>query len=248
MKNAEQDFKDELEIFRTESESASQFFYAYLAVDEVAKHNKRVLRLLNENPLFWNTVVGALQSSALIALHRVFNNRSRHNVDSLLCIAEASPSIFSIEALGRRIQSINQVSQDWLDEFLKSAHHPTTDDFKRIRGHVEKHKQIYETKYAGLRNKVFAHRVASGSADIQILVAKTNIHELERMFVFLLKLHEAFWQQFFNGRRLLLRPLRHSARRLRDSPPASIHSRGVHERISREVANVLLTCASKLRV
>jgi hypothetical protein len=57
---AEQQFESELEIFRKECEEASQFFYAYLGVHEVAKHKRRVVRFLNENPLFWNTVVGAL--------------------------------------------------------------------------------------------------------------------------------------------------------------------------------------------
>jgi len=35
--NPEQRFKAELEIFRKEAESAAQFFYAYLAIDETAK-------------------------------------------------------------------------------------------------------------------------------------------------------------------------------------------------------------------
>jgi len=246
MTNAERQFESELEIFRTESEAATQFFYGYLAVHEVAKHHKRVFRLLNQYALFWNTVLGALQTSALIALHRIFNNRSRHNVDSLLRIAETNPFIFSKHALGPRKQGDNQIQPGWLNEYLENAYEPTTEDFRRIRGHVEKYKQIYEAKYAGLRNKVYAHKVASDSAEIQTLVAKTDIREMERLFVFLLKLHETLWQLFVNGRKPVLRPLRYSAKRMRTSPSPTSRGNSVQERITSEAEQLLLrACATQ---
>ena len=243
--NAEQKFESELETFRKECEAASQFFYAYLAVHEVAKHKRRVFRFLNENPLFWNTVVGALQTSALITLHRVFNHRSRYNINSLVGIAETNPSIFSKQALGRRKQGNNQIQPEWLNQYLKNAYEPTTEDFRRIRGHVEKYEQIYEAHYAGLRNKVYAHKVASDPAEIQTLVAKTDIREMERLFVFLLKLYETLRELFVNGRKPVLRPLRYSARRLRSSPSPPSHGRGVHEDITREAVKVLNACAAQ---
>jgi len=43
MTNIDQDFEDELELFRTETEGAAQFFYGYLAIHEVAKRRKDVL-------------------------------------------------------------------------------------------------------------------------------------------------------------------------------------------------------------
>ena len=101
--SAEEQFQFELETFRKESEAASQFFYAYLAMHEVAGHDRSVLSYLNDNGLLWSTIAGALQMSALVALHRILNHRSRHNVDSLLRIAEANLPIFSKQALGRHI-------------------------------------------------------------------------------------------------------------------------------------------------
>ena len=67
------DFASELELFRTEAESAVQFFYAWDAVHTVAAANPKVRHLLNEAPLFWNTSLGALQASTLVALGRVFD-------------------------------------------------------------------------------------------------------------------------------------------------------------------------------
>lgn len=65
-------FERELEVFRTEYEAATQFYFAFLAVHAVAYQHKSVETLLNRAPLFWNTCMGALQTSAFIALGRVF--------------------------------------------------------------------------------------------------------------------------------------------------------------------------------
>jgi pimeloyl-ACP methyl ester carboxylesterase len=69
----EQEFERELEIFRTEVESASQFFYAYLSIRAVAGDRRRVFRLLNETPLFWNTALGGLQTASFVVLARAFD-------------------------------------------------------------------------------------------------------------------------------------------------------------------------------
>lgn len=62
--NAEADFERELEVFRTEAETAAQFFYAYLDIHGCAGADKAVYRLLNTAPLFWNTILGGLQTGA----------------------------------------------------------------------------------------------------------------------------------------------------------------------------------------
>ena len=93
------DFESELALFRTEAESAIQFFYAWDATHAVAAKDKKVVHLLNEAPLFWNTALGALQMSSLVALGRVFDpDQKNHNISRLLSIAHANPDIFSKEA------------------------------------------------------------------------------------------------------------------------------------------------------
>ena len=98
----EENFANELEVFRTEAESGIQYFYSYLAVHAVAGEHKEVHRLLNRAPLFWNIALGALQTSTFIALGRVFDQKSKHNVDRLLKIAQSNMAIFSKEALAGR--------------------------------------------------------------------------------------------------------------------------------------------------
>ena len=241
--DAEQQFENELGIFRKECEAASQYFYAYLAVHEVARHERHVFQFLNENPLFWNTVVGALQMSALIALGRIFDQNSPHNLDKVVRIARDNPDIFSKAVLGRRKQGNQREASGWLDKYLQDACMPTTTDFRRLKRHIKKYRRIYESNYRDLRHKVYAHKVASDPGAIQVLVAKTKIREMEQLFVFLLKMCETLWQLYVNGRKPVLRPLRWSAKSLRRLAAAPGEGRGVHEDITREAVKALKACA-----
>ncbi|MPZ37175.1 MAG: hypothetical protein GEU95_03780 [Rhizobiales bacterium] len=58
---AEAEFERELEVFRTEAESAGQFFYAFLAIHAAAAAKRPVLNHINTAPLFWKTMLGALR-------------------------------------------------------------------------------------------------------------------------------------------------------------------------------------------
>jgi AbiU2 len=133
----------ELEVFRTEAESGIQFFYAYLAVHAVAENNRPVYQLLNKAPLFWNTSLGALQTAAFIALGRVFDQNSTHNLDRLLRGAQDNPQLFSKAALGRRKQGANVDPPEWLEDYLSEMYEPTPQDFRRLRSYVRRWRKIY---------------------------------------------------------------------------------------------------------
>jgi HEPN superfamily AbiU2-like protein len=79
MTTDEREFDRELELFRTECEGAAQLFFGYLAIHEVAKRRRTVYQLLSENALFWNTAAGAMQTAAIIAIGRIFDQGSPHN-------------------------------------------------------------------------------------------------------------------------------------------------------------------------
>ncbi len=243
MTSPEAQFKRELEVFRTETETALQFFYAYLTVHAVAADHEPVRRLLNTAPLFWNTNLGALQTAAFIALGRVFDQDSRHNLDRLLRIAQNNLSIFSKASIGARKQGGSPTSRDGLAEYLRDAYVPTPADFRRLQAHVCKHRTIYKASYRNLRNKWFAHKEVSARADIDALFAKTNIRELQKMLGFLGSLHEALWQLFFNGRKPVLRPRRYSVKHMRHSPSPLWQTSAVQERITREAEQFLRSVA-----
>lgn len=236
-------FAKELEVFRTEGDSVTQFFYSFLTVHAVAGEHKGVHRLLNQAPLFWNTALGALQTSTFIALGRVFDQTSKHNVDRLLKIAQSNIAMFSKEALAGRKRRSDANADEWLDEYLRDVYVPTADDFRRLRRHVAKRRKVYENNYRVLRREIFAHKAISAKEDVQALFGKTNVRELQQMLIFLRQLHEALWQLYHNGHKPILRPARYSIKRIREQPSPEHQGRTLQERLTHEISSFLMTAA-----
>jgi HEPN superfamily AbiU2-like protein len=117
--SVEGQFERELGVFPTEAETAAQFFYAFLAIHAAAGAKKPVYRLLNTTPLFWNTILGGLQTAAFVALGRVFDPNSMHSVDQLIRLAIDNPQIFSKAALARRKQGPSNTPPAWLSDYMK---------------------------------------------------------------------------------------------------------------------------------
>lgn len=238
-------FEHDLEVFRTEVETALQFFYGFLAVHASAADTPAVHKLLNTAPLFWNSALGALQTASFVVLGRIFDQKSPHNIGQLLNLAESNPSIFSKPALGRRKSASATNSQSWLADYLKDAYVPKGADFRRMRGYVSKHRKTYVTKYCDLRHKVFAHKEVTDATQVSALFARTNIREMQRMLLFCLSLYEALWALFVNGKRPVLRPRRISVDRIRKRAAKSGRSNAVHERVVEEADAFLKAAAMR---
>jgi hypothetical protein len=234
MIDQDKQFEHELEVFRTEAQSGTQFFYAFLAINDIIVENKKIRHVVNSAPLFWKTNIGALQTAFFITLGRIFDQRSKHNIDSLLRFAQDNKTIFSKDALAKRKRKDSQNADDWLEDFLKESYEPVTDDFRRLRKYVKKYRKIYEANYRDIRRKIYAHKELSDEVQIKQLYQKTKIRELERLFVFLNKLWEALWQLFHNGRKPVLQPMRHSINRIKQLRKPELDSSTVQEQIVKE--------------
>jgi hypothetical protein len=241
---AEAQFERELEVFRTEAATVAQFFYALLVIHAAAGATDQVYRLLNTAPLFWNTILGALQTAGFVALGRVFDQSSTHNVDRLLRLTIDHPQIFSKASLARRKQGDRATPPAWLADYMKDVYVPRLGDLRRLHGYVSKHRKIYNEKYRPLRHQVFAHKEISDATAVSAMFAKTNVRELQRMSMFLLSIYSALWQLFVNGRRPALRTHRYSVRRMRDRAAKNAEDGAVHERLVYE-AERFLNAASK---
>jgi hypothetical protein len=236
-------FELELEIFRTEAEAAAQFFYAYLSVHETAGRHPTVLRLLKTAPLFWNTNLGALQTSAFIVLGRIFDQDSPHNIDRVMKNAQEHQEIFSLTALAARKQGKSATRPDWLDHYLTTSYVPTPSDFRQLRREVSKHRKIYESKYRDIRRKVFAHKMVAGPAEVGALFAKTNVRELQLLITFTGSLYDTLWQLYFNGTKPQLRQGRYSVKAMRNRPTRKGRMQTVQERVTHEAALFLRAAA-----
>lgn len=240
MTKATIEFKRELENFRREGDAAVQFFYVWQAINAVSSTDDAVFRMLNKTPLFWNTMLGALQSATLITLGRIFDpNPDNHSITRLLNIAHGNLYIFSKESLAERKRELSSNADDWLTEYLRDAYTPCKEDFRKLKRYVAIRRRIYERNYGPIRHMVFAHRSASNSANSSALFANTNIRELQKMLVFLRRLHEALWQLFFNGYKPTLRPARYSVNRIREQPSPQIGQHQLQERLTHETEVLL---------
>jgi hypothetical protein len=195
---------------------------------------------LNSAPLFWNTILGGLQTGAFVVLGRIFDGDSAHNVGRLLRLAQDNLQIFSKPAFAQRMQSKTKIAPQDLVDYLKHVYVPKPADFRRLRGYVSRQRKIYLDKYQPLRHRVFAHKELSDAADLSALLARTRIRDIERMLVFLMSLNEALWQLFVNGHKPVLRPHRYSIKRMRERAVHNIRRGGsVHERLVQEAERFL---------
>jgi hypothetical protein len=233
MTSPETEFTRELDVFYAQVQSAIQFFYSWLTVLTVASDDKRVYQFLNQRWLFWNTVLGALQTASFIALGRIFDqDPSTHNIDRLLRIARTNLTIFSKEALAERKRRTSPNADKWLTEYLCRVYVPTADDFRRLSRHVDARRKVYENNYRPLRHKLFAHKQLLDPADIKALFAKTKIRELQQLLIFLSRLYDALWELLHNGWKPNLRAARYSVKAIREQPSPEHRSRAVQERFN----------------
>jgi hypothetical protein len=194
-------FEAELEHFRKQAEGVVQFLASYLTIHNVAARDRAVHRMLSSSALHWNTTLGALQQSAFITLGRIFDQKSEHNIDRLIQLAQAKPTPFSKDALRARKRGTSPEPPEWLDQRIAEAYEPTTADFRELRKEIRKRRSIYESNYRALRNEFFAHSETIDSYEVDALFARTNIGELQELLDFACALHGALWALYFNGTR-----------------------------------------------
>jgi len=198
------EFEKELEIFRTEEETAQQYFFSYLSIRNLAAKNHDVLKMMNTAPLFWITAHHAMLLSAFVALGRIFDKNSRHNIDRLISVASKNLGLFSKGSLQARKQS-DGLPQQQAANYVADAHELTAPDLRMLRKEIARWRRIYEKRYRDVRDKVFAHKGLSHLTQVNELLAKTNVDEMKALFAFMSALYSALWEQFHNG----LRPLLH---------------------------------------
>lgn len=196
---------------------AAHYLYSEMAVQHAASKSKKLLNRLNWTPRFWITHSAATQAAAYLSIARVFDRSSAYNIDALLNTFEASLSLFSLEALAERKRDGQTKNPEWLAEYLKDAYFPTQKDVDRLRSRVAKQRLIYERAIEPARHKYIAHRVKVDQNEVRALFGAGKVKELCRMVTFLYALYQALSQQYLNGRKPILRPLRYSVRTIYDS-------------------------------
>jgi AbiU2 len=203
--------------------------YCYLTIHAVAGQSRSVRHHLNENALFWNTSLYSLQSALILALGRVFETNTPHNVGTFMHAVSANRTVLSRSALRIRKSQIFGNNLAGLNDYMRAARTPRPSDFRRVANLVRTHRNTYIATYRTVRNQVFAHTLVTDAAQISQLFSKTNIRQLERMATYLLHLHDAFWEAFHNGGRLTLRRRRYSIARILRRPKGRAATAAIQE-------------------
>ena len=76
-------FVDELEIFQVEEAAAQQYFFGYLTITQKAAEDGEFLSLIHLYPWFWVTAHHAMFMATFVALGRIFDQGTPHNIRCL---------------------------------------------------------------------------------------------------------------------------------------------------------------------
>jgi hypothetical protein len=238
----EAQFNELLYAYFGDAGQAAQFVYAYLAIHALAGINDDVRRGLNNEALFWNTVLGSLQTSLFIVLGRVFDPNNQYGPYAVLRAARSAPEIFSFDALAERKRRIFGDDQQGLANYMADIKVPTKKHFSRLQGALDGYKKIFDDDYRDLRSKVFAHKVYAGKK-VSDLFSRTNIDDLQRMVAFLGRFFDAWSNTYENGNRLVLRRRRRSVNEMLAKPRGKRLIKPIEEEIVAATARVLESIA-----
>lgn len=207
-----------LKILKRQADDCVTCLYAHLTIHAVTGRSYPIRAQINENALFWNTALRALQTSLILALGRAFEADTPHNVRTFMREMDKNRAAFSRSALRTRKAPIFGDHLRDLDTYIREARIPRPSDFRRVADFVRAHRKAYFATYRDLRNQVFAHTLTVDQEQIARLFSKTNIRQLQRMTTYLNDLHDAFWEAFHNGGRLTVRRRRISIARILRRP------------------------------
>lgn len=231
------DFEKQLSNFSLETTVVASYVYAAMAIQHAASKSKELLGVLNRTPTFWRTCYAAFQSSAYVALGRVFDTRSPYNIEALIASMEYDMGVFSRSALAERKASAGFADPVRLQRYVADAHILDSSDIRRIRRAVARRRLLYDRAIMPVRHRYLAHRQAQGAPDVQDLYGRGKVKEMWQLSCFLLQLHQALSGLYSNGQKPQLRVrTRYSPKVMYDCPG---NYSGPHERIVRDVRTLM---------
>jgi hypothetical protein len=199
-KMTETQYMEELDLIINEVNTAIECFYTYIEIHNYAAQDKRIFKVLNENPTFWNINLYSLQTTFFIVLGRIFDDGiDTHSIHKLLAATVAHPEFFSINALGARKVAGGR-KPDWLDSYMVGIFEPQVSDLRILKRKLSIHRSNYNAIYAKIRDRVFAHNILISKEDVGALFDKALIDEINNMLYNLKDILDALRDLIQNGR------------------------------------------------
>ena len=203
---AEREFETQLKAFEGHARSCATLAYTEFALHFYAGGDFAIRDQLNRHPAFWNAVLAGLQSSAFVALGRIFDKRSdTYSGTALIDFAEKYLGIFSRRAFEARQVRIG-LGLDVAKASAARAFELRTGGLADLRQQFEAKQRIFEGKVAPIRHEVYAHAGKLTIEGREAMFTGLPLRDLEDLVVFPLRLERALFQLYHNGREPTLDP------------------------------------------
>jgi hypothetical protein len=197
-----EDIEQLLKTFRIEVATASQAFYAWKSINNIAFSSTKIHDALNKNALSWNIITHSLQSTFFITLGRLFDtDGDSFSVHAFLRACIDNIDQFSKDALRtRKMKDQNGHEPPWLNQYIKDAYVPLKKDFLILRGETSKKQKLYEDIYRPIRNQIIAHKDKLTIDNIDELFSKTKTEQIEDILQFLYQIEMVVFNLLANGK------------------------------------------------
>jgi len=196
------DMESILNIFRTEVTTASQAFFAWKTIHNMAASDKEMYKSINDNALSWKIITHSLQTTYFITLGRIFDVEGKaFSIHAFLRACIDNIDQFGKKALRhRKIKSLSGEEPTWLNEYIENAYVPVNGDFLMLKGETSKRQKEYEAIYRPIRNEIIAHKDKQRIDTVDELFGQTNIGQIEELLQFLYQVEQIVCNLLFDGR------------------------------------------------
>jgi len=161
--NSEIEFEERLDALFNDSRACVVFLYTELAFHQLAATNERTFERINGHSEFWNGILGALQSSAFVALGRIYDNDRRSNSAlQLLRFAETNLGIFKRSFLEKRKVRAG-LRESEATVYASEAYELAREGLTSLRVELDANRQFYVNRIQPIRHNVIAHAIKSDS-------------------------------------------------------------------------------------
>ena len=202
MDDAERRFERELGWVREDLNEATYSFFVLMEINNCAAENVDILRKLQRHPTFWNAIRGAMLTSFIIALARIFDDGAdAHSMHKLVVSCIKNPMLFSRDSLlYRKVRGL-KMDASAANAFVAEAFEPSAEDLRVLHKQVSKCRKLFEPTYKLIRSHIIAHRILREEQEISDLFGRTQIADIEKMLYWLHDLIECIWHLYYNGAR-----------------------------------------------
>jgi hypothetical protein len=196
----EPEYWNEIQLVSTEIEDAIAIFHTYEEINRLALSDTEVLRVLDQDALFWKVKMYALETSLFIILGRIFDaDPDVHSIHKVLAAALRHVQFFSKEALAARKMGAG-TKPDWLDGYMATAWAPAdTSDLRHSKRGLAIRNRQFEDVYRPIRHSIFAHRLMSNDQAAFELFGNTSRAEVSAILDFLHDLIDIIIDLYSNG-------------------------------------------------